>query len=147
MLGIIFLILQTRMYYTDAIMNRQTTVIQLAHAHALIMIYRPFLPLSGLTSTVKIGCSSGGAKGERIKMYQDRCLEAALRVYELASGLVRGRSVSGSFWVRSSRSSNKSIHSEILTLCSLQRISRSVRRRSCLFMWCKIPSLLNGRRC
>lgn len=147
MLGIVFPIPQTRVSCADAVGNRQTTVIQLAHAHALIMIYRPFLPLSGLTSTVRIGCSSGGAKSERIKMYQDHCLEAALRVYELASGLVRGRSVSGSFWVRSSHFSDGSICNEILTLCSLQRISRSVRRRSCLFMRCKTPSLLSGRRC
>lgn len=87
--------------------NRQTSVIQLAHAHALIMIYRPFLPLSGLTSATRVGCKNGGAKSERIKMYQDRCLEGALRVYELTSGLVRGRSVSGSFWVRNSHSFNE----------------------------------------
>lgn len=118
-------------------------MIQLAHAHALIMIYRPFLPLSGLTST-RVQGSSGGAKSERIKIYQDRCLEAALRVYELASGLVRGRTVSGSFWVRNPHSVDESVY-KIFISCSLQRISHSVRRQSCLFMWCKTQGLVSGR--
>lgn len=84
-------------------------MIQLAHAHALIMIYRPFLPLSGLTtssrSATTIGGSVGGAKSERIKSYQDRCLEAALRVYGLISGLAKKRSITGPFWVRHPHSS------------------------------------------
>lgn len=122
----------------------QTTVIQLAHAHALIMIYRPFLPLSGLTST-RVRGSSEGAKSKRIKTYQDRCLEAALRVYELASGLVRGRTVSSSFWVRNSHSVDESIYNKVFISCSLQRTSRSVRRQSCLFMWCKTQGLVSGR--
>ncbi|KAH8148350.1 uncharacterized protein LAJ45_07451 [Morchella importuna] len=80
---------------------RQSAVIQLAHAHALIMIYRPFLPLSGITSspTSSIATNgSGGPRSPRVKVYQDCCLDAALKVWNLVSGLAKKRSISSPFW-------------------------------------------------
>ncbi|KAI5840158.1 fungal-specific transcription factor domain-containing protein [Morchella snyderi] len=80
---------------------RQSAVIQLAHAHALIMIYRPFLPLSGLTSSPAssiVANDSGGPRSARVKVYQDCCLDAALKVWSLVSGLAKNRSISSPFW-------------------------------------------------
>ncbi|KAI5781551.1 fungal-specific transcription factor domain-containing protein [Geopyxis carbonaria] len=71
---------------------RQNNVIQLAHAHAQLIIFRPSLPLSHLTGGVSEASRANGAGS--LSGHQSACLAAALR----ASHLVPRRGLTGAFW-------------------------------------------------
>ena len=85
---------------------RQSSVIRLAQQHALIMVYRPSLPLSGLSNewrprqqqAFEVGNQeSRPPLGSRdvMRPYQDRCLDAAFVVCEIMTALLRKSDISG----------------------------------------------------
>ncbi|KAF4555860.1 Fungal specific transcription factor domain-containing protein 39 [Elsinoe fawcettii] len=78
---------------------RQNTVIRLAQQHALIMVYRPSLPLSGLaartTSSVTV---NGFLDDNSLRMCQDNCLQAALEAHHICSSLFKKGEVNDHYW-------------------------------------------------
>ena len=72
------------------IFARQAAVIRLAMQHALILIYRPSLPLSSLTYEWN--------DPREVHEHQDACLQAAMVASEIVSGLTRKGNLSGAFW-------------------------------------------------
>ncbi|PSK60705.1 hypothetical protein B9Z65_855 [Elsinoe australis] len=82
---------------------RQNTVIRLAQQHALIMIYRPSLPLSGLAA--KSAASSAAQTGFRdaasLRACQDACLQAALEAHSISASLFTKGEVNDHYWFTS----------------------------------------------
>lgn len=69
---------------------------QLAKQHTLILICRPFLPLSGLVATPTLDTNDESMKTTQL---QDRCLDAALHTCRLVMPLSRKEHIGGNFWV------------------------------------------------
>ncbi|KAF2221889.1 fungal-specific transcription factor domain-containing protein [Elsinoe ampelina] len=80
---------------------RQNTVMRLATQHALIMIYRPSLPLSGLAARTSSASSAelhGFLDATSLRICQDRCLQAALEVHSICTSLFKKGDVNDHYW-------------------------------------------------
>jgi len=77
---------------------RQSQVIRLAQQHALIMICRPSLPLSGLAPTLSETSHPDVSSHGHLQHHQDRCVDAALAIHDISSSLLKRGSIDGRFW-------------------------------------------------
>ncbi|KAK9387891.1 hypothetical protein V1515DRAFT_638617 [Lipomyces mesembrius] len=74
--------------------SRQVDIIHIAHAHALILIYRPSLNLMDASVRQTDGTTTLLDVSERRRRQQDKCLEAAMSVAEMDDFA----NISGSNW-------------------------------------------------
>jgi hypothetical protein len=81
----------------EQIVARQAAVIRLALQHALILIYRPSLPLSSLAHHYTIE-NDHTLQLQEIREHQDLCLQAATVASNTVANLVKKGSLSGTYW-------------------------------------------------
>jgi hypothetical protein len=75
--------------------GRQSTVLKLAQQHALIMIYRPSLPLSRFADASE---SDGTISAPGTRQHRDRCLDAAFVICDIITSLFNQKGISEQFW-------------------------------------------------
>ena len=81
----------------DALFERQSTVLRLAYAHALILVHRPFL-LSNFEDLTRQDSSPRNADTDTEKNVQE-CLKAATTIISIMNGLCQGGQMFRAFWV------------------------------------------------
>ncbi|PNS20353.1 hypothetical protein CAC42_5803 [Sphaceloma murrayae] len=81
---------------------RQNTVIRLAQQHALMMIYRPALPLSGLAAkSIHAENMNGFLESPNLRIHQDKCLQAAFEAHNICTSLFKKGEVNDHYWFTS----------------------------------------------
>jgi hypothetical protein len=81
----------------NSLFQRQSNVLRLAYAHALILVHRPFL-LSNFTDFARRDYSSRAMSTDTEEHVME-CLKAAMSIVLIVNDMCEGRQIYKAFWV------------------------------------------------